>query len=154
MSDLTTYLTSEGLEKLKAEYQDLKKHQRPDMIARLEAAKALGDLSENAEYHDAKDALAFIEGRIREIEMKLGDVSLIDDGLSSGIVSIGSTIDVEARGRVKTYQIVGSSEADPAGGRISNESPLGSAFIGRKKGEVVSVETPAGKVDYTITDIR
>ena len=151
----TTYLTQEGLAKLQAELEDLKKHQRPETISRLEAAKALGDLSENAEYHDAKDALAFIEGRIREVELLLRDVSMIaDEKKVVGKISIGSTIDVEVRGTTKTYQIVGSSEAEPANGRISNESPLGSAFIGHEAGETVVVETPGGKVEYDIVDVR
>jgi transcription elongation factor GreA len=151
----TTYLTQEGLAKLQAELKDLKKHQRPDMIGRLEAAKQLGDLSENAEYHEAKDTLAFIEGRIREVELLLRDVSMIaDEKKTAGKVSIGSTINVEVRGTTKTYQIVGSSEAEPANGRISNESPLGSSFIGHKAGETVVVETPGGKVEYEIVDVR
>lgn len=153
----TTYLTQEGLEKLRAELEDLKKHQRPEMILRLEAAKALGDLSENAEYHDAKDAIAFIEGSIREIEMKLNDYQIIQDASTikaGGNVGIGSTIEVEVKGKEKTYQIVGSSEADPSGGRISNESPLGSAFLGHKKGDIVTVQTPGGDVDYTILQVK
>jgi transcription elongation factor GreA len=155
MSDQTTYLTQDGLEKLQVELEDLKKHQRPEMISRLEAAKALGDLSENAEYHEAKDTLAFIEGRIREIEMKLNDYQIIEDSSKSGgSIGIGSTIIVEVKGNEKTYQIVGSSEADPAGGRISNESPLGSAFLGHQKGDVVTVSTPGGDVDYTIVQVK
>lgn len=155
MSDQTTYITQEGLDKLRAELVDLKKVQRPEMISRLEAAKALGDLSENAEYHEAKDTLAFIEGHIREVEMKLNDFQIIEDSAhAGGSIGIGSTIVVEVKDKEKTYQIVGSSEADPAGGRISNESPLGSAFLGHKKGDVVSVQTPAGDVNYTILEVK
>jgi transcription elongation factor GreA len=153
----TTYLTQDGLEKLQAELEDLKKHQRPEMILRLEAAKALGDLSENAEYHDAKDAIAFIEGHIREVEMKLNDYQIIQDASNikaGGTVGIGSTVEVEVKGKEKTYQIVGFSEADPAGGRISNESPLGNAFLGHKKGDTVTVQTPGGDVDYTIVQVK
>jgi transcription elongation factor GreA len=154
MTDQTTYLTSEGLKKLQAEFDDLKKNKRPETISRLETAKALGDLSENAEYHEAKDALAFIEGKIRELDLKLRDVVVIEDAKASDEIAIGSTIEVESNGNRKTYQIVGSSEADPSGGRISNESPLGAAFIGHKKGDTVSVEAPAGTVVYTIVDVR
>lgn len=155
MSDQTTYLTQEGLEKLQAELVDLKKRQRPEMISRLEAAKALGDLSENAEYHEAKDTLAFIEGRIWTIENQLNDYQIIEDtAQAGGKVGLGSTLVVEVRGKEKTYQIVGSSEADPANGRISNESPLGSSFLGRKKGDVVTVQTPAGDVDYTVVEVK
>ncbi len=149
----TSYVTKEGLEKLKAELFDLKKRQRPDLISRLETAKALGDLSENAEYHEAKDALAFAEGRIREIQMTLNDIQIIEDNEVSGTVMIGSTIEVESNGKKKTYQIVGSTEADPLAGRISNESPLGAAFLGRKMGESVPVETPSGRVIYTIINV-
>lgn len=153
--DQTTYLTQEGLDKLRAEFEDLKKVQRPEMISRLEAAKALGDLSENAEYHEAKDNLAFIEGRIRELDVKLRDVELIEnDKKDSGTVKIGSTIEVEAKGNRRIFQIVGSSEADPAGGRISNESPLGSSFLGRKKGDEVGVITPSGETVYTIVSVK
>jgi transcription elongation factor GreA len=150
----TSYLTKEGLEKLQAELFDLKKKQRPDLISRLEAAKALGDLSENAEYHEAKDALAFAEGRIRELELTLNDVSIIDDAGSGGIIAIGSTIVVEANGKERTYQIVGSNEADPVAGRISNESPLGAAFLGKKKGDSVPVDAPSGRVIYTIVEVK
>lgn len=149
-----TYVTKEGLEKLQAELFELKKHRRPDLISRLETAKALGDLSENAEYHEAKDALAFAEGRIRELELMLNDVRIIEDAASGGAIMIGSTIEVEANGNRKTYQIVGSTEANPVAGRISNESPLGAAFIGKKKGDEVPVEAPNGRVIYTIVDVK
>jgi transcription elongation factor GreA len=153
--DQTTYITQEGLEQLRAEFEDLKKHQRPEMISRLEAAKALGDLSENAEYHEAKDTLAFIEGRIRELELKLDNIQVIEDSKAGEtVVKIGSTIEVEAKGIQRTFQIVGSSEADPAGGRISNESPLGSSFLGKKKGDEVEVITPSGTTEYLIVSVR
>lgn len=149
-----TYLTPEGLENLKAELEEYKKHRRPETISRLEAAKALGDLSENAEYHEAKDELAFVEGHIRDLENKLHNVLLIEDTKEGGEVRVGSTIEIESDGKRKTYQIVGSSEVDPAGGRISNESPLGAAFIGKRKGDEVTVEAPSGRVTYTITDVK
>ena len=150
----TAYVTKEGLEKLQAELYDLKKVQRPEMINRLEAAKALGDLSENAEYHEAKDTLAFTEGKIRDIEYKLNNIVLIDEDSVGGKIQIGSTIEVEANGKKRTYQIVGSTEADPLAGRISNESPLGFAFLGRKKGDDVPVEAPSGRVIYKIVDVK
>jgi transcription elongation factor GreA len=147
------YVTPEGLDKIKAELEELKKHRRPDSIGRLEAAKALGDLSENAEYHEAKDELAFVEGRIRELEDTLNNVVMIEESKQGDVVEVGSTIKVESNGKEKTYQIVGSSEADPAGGRISNESPLGAAFLGHKKGDTVDVEAPGGTSAYTIMDV-
>jgi transcription elongation factor GreA len=148
------YVTQEGLNKIQAELENLKKHRRPDSISRLEAAKALGDLSENAEYHEAKDELAWVGGRIRELEDTLNNIVMIEETKHSDVVEVGSTIEVETNGSQKTYQIVGSSEADPAGGRISNESPLGSAFLGKKKGETVMVETPGGTNEYTILDVK
>lgn len=148
------YLTPEGLKKIETELEDLKKHRRPEAIGRLESAKALGDLSENAEYHEAKDELSFVEGRIRELEDTLNNMVMIEETKQSGIVEVGSTIDVEKDGKTKTYQIVGSSEADPAGGRISNESPLGASFLGHKKGDVVPVETPGGTSEFTIVAVK
>lgn len=149
-----TYTTQEGLDKLNAELADLKQNKRRELAERIEAAKALGDLSENAEYHDAKDALALVELRIREIQDMLKDVSLIDaSAKKTDLVSVGSQIKVEVNGKAREYTIVGSNEANPAEGFISNESPLGQAFLGHRVGEVVMVETPAGEMTYTIVSI-
>ncbi len=153
MADKLTYVTQEGLDKLQAELLDLKTNQRKDMAERLEAAKALGDLSENAEYHDAKESLAMVEGRIREIQDMLKNVALIEGTATGEKVIIGSTVGVEINGKQRTYTIVGSNEANPAEGFISNESPLGSAFLGRKIGELVSVETPGGENVYRVVTI-
>ncbi|MBE7524852.1 transcription elongation factor GreA [candidate division WWE3 bacterium] len=148
------YLTKEGLEKLRKELKELKDVTRPETIQRLEAAKALGDLSENAEYHDAKDTLAFIEGRIRELEDTLHNAVLIEEGKKGETVTLGSTLDVESRGVRRTFHIVGSNEADPAAGNISNESPMGAAFLGHKKGDEVEVTTPGGVTVYTIIQVE
>ena len=148
------YLTQEGLDHIKAELKELKKVERKKAIERLEAAKALGDLSENAEYHDAKDRLGWIEGRIRELDTTVKNAVIIEEKAGGGAVGLGSTLEVEVKGQKKTYQIVGSNEADPVHGRISNESPIGSAFMGRKSGEVVNVATPAGKIEYTILKVK
>lgn len=148
------YLTKEGLKKIQAELKGLKKNERPETIKRLEAAKALGDLSENAEYHDAKDRLGWIEGRIRELEQTVGDAVLINEAERGDTVSFGSTILVEAKGKEKSYRLVGSNEADPVAGLISNESPIGLAFMGKKKGDVVTVDAPSGKTDYTILEVK
>jgi transcription elongation factor GreA len=153
MADKINYLSPEGLEKLKQELVQLKTVRRREVAGKIEAAKALGDLSENAEYHEAKDELGFIEGRIMQIEDILKNVSLIQEGTSGGDVRVGSKIMVENAGKKKEYTIVGSNEADPLEGKISNESPLGSAFLGHKKGDKVSVTTPAGTQHYTITDV-
>jgi transcription elongation factor GreA len=152
MVDKVQYMSPEGLEKLKQELHELKTVRRRESAAKIENAKALGDLSENAEYHEAKDELAFIEGRVQEIEQILKNVSLIETG-SSTTVRVGSTIEVEASGKRKNYKIVGSSEADPIQGMISNESPLGSAFLGHNKGDEVEVTTPAGIQTYKIVSV-
>lgn len=153
MADKLTYVTAEGLEKLKEELNILKTQTRRELANRIEAAKALGDLSENAEYHEAKDALSFVQGRIYEIEDMLKNISVIPGGESGGAVRIGSSVEVEVNGKSKTYKIVGSNEADPVAGRISNESPIGEAFLGHKAGESVEVETPAGGTTYKIVKV-
>ncbi len=153
MADKITYVTNEGLEKLQAELADLKTTQRKELAGRLEAAKALGDLSENAEYHDAKEALGMVEGRIREIGDMLKNLSVIESGTTGGVVRVGSAIEVEVNGKKKSYTIVGSNEANPLEGYISNESPLGNAFLGHSVGDAVAVETPNGTVHYTVAKI-
>lgn len=153
MVDKINYLSQEGLENIKRELQDLKTVRRRETAAKIETAKALGDLSENAEYHEAKDEMAFIEGRIQQIEQILKNVSVIEQGASTGTVRIGSKIEVESNGRKKEYTIVGSNEADPMKGLISNESPLGNAFIGHVKGDRVDVVTPAGSQTYSIVSV-
>jgi transcription elongation factor GreA len=152
MADKLQYVSREGLEKLKQELKELKTVRRRETAAKIDTAKALGDLSENAEYHEAKDEMAFIEGRVREVEQILKNFSIIEDG-GSVTVRVGSTIDVEVSGKKKTYKIVGSNEADPIQGLISNESPLGNAFIGHAKGDAVEVETPAGKQSFVILSV-
>ena len=152
MADKIQYVSQEGLDKLKQELQELKTVRRKDAVVKIEAAKALGDLSENADYHEAKNDLAFIDGRIQEIEQTLKNVSIIEEG-SSSVVRIGSTLEIETRGARKTFKIVGSNEADPTQGLISNESPLGAAFLGHTKGEKVEVSTPAGSQTYSILSV-
>jgi transcription elongation factor GreA len=153
MADKITYVSQEGLEKLKAELGHLKAVRRRELAERIAAAKALGDLSENAEYHEAKDELGFVEGRIMEIEGMLKNISIIEEGHTGGTVRIGSTVTVDVGGKTKTYKIVGSNEADPVSGLISNESPLGNAFLGRSQGEAVEVQTPAGSTIYRIVSV-
>ena len=148
------YISAEGLRKIEAEYHDLKTVKRRELANRIEAAKALGDLSENAEYHEAKDALGFVEGRILEIEDFMKNYEIIKETGSSGVVRIGCTVVVESKGKQKTFHIVGSNEADPPAGRISNESPIGGALLGTKVGDKVSVDSPGGTTTYTIVEIR
>lgn len=147
-------MSAAGLEKLKQELHELKTVKRRELADRIEVAKALGDLSENAEYHEAKDALGFVEGRILEIEDILKNVAVIEDETgAAGVVRIGSTVTVEVNGKEKTYSIVGSNEADPLKGLVSNESPIGSALLGKKEGETAEAEAPAGRIVYRIKKV-
>ncbi len=145
----TVYITKEGLEKLKKELDELKNVRRKEIAARIEIAKDMGDLSENAEYHEAKDEQGFIEGRIAELEATLPNAVIIERN-SNGCISVGSTVRISANGKEKEYTIVGASEADPISGKISNESPLGQAVLGKCAGDTVEVHTPAGKTVYAI----
>ncbi len=145
------YVSGERLEALQVELHDLKTVKRREVADRIEVAKALGDLSENAEYHEAKDAMIMLETRIFELDELLKNARVIDEGATSdGVVRVGSGVEVEVNGRQRTFQIVGSNEADPANGKISNESPIGSALIGARKGDKVSVSTPAGTTVHWI----
>lgn len=148
------YVSAEGLERLKKELQQLKSVGRREAANRIEVAKALGDLSENAEYHEAKDALALLESRIFEIDEVIKNAQIIEEqGGKTGVVRVGSTVTVEVRGLTKVFSIVGSNEADPGQGKISNESPIGVSLLGAKVGEEVEVVTPAGTVEYRIIKV-
>ncbi len=149
------YMSAEGIEKLKEELSELKTVKRRELAKRIEEAKAMGDLSENAEYHEAKDALGFIEGRILEIEDVMKNVAVIEnENGEEGIVRVGSTVVTEVKGKEKTFIIVGSNEADPLSGKISNESPIGEALIGKRAGEEVRVETPGGVTVYKVNEVE
>jgi transcription elongation factor GreA len=150
-------LTREGLEKLERELDDLKTIHRKEVNDRIRQAKEFGDLSENAEYEDAKQEQAFIEGRILKLESMIRNARIIEDSeYAAGEVHLGCTVKVKD---LKTnssheFSIVGSAEADPANHRISNESPLGRALMTHKKGETVDVVTPRGTVKYKIEAIK
>ena len=148
------YLTKEKLEELKKEVEHLKKDVRNEIAERLKRAKEFGDLSENAEYSEAKEEQSRIESRIFELEDVLRNASIIKIAGGKDIVSIGSTIEVNKKGKTLKYTIVGSNEAKPEENLISNESPLGKAFLDKKKGDVVKIETPGGKVEYKIMKIE
>lgn len=148
-------VTAEGLEEIKEKLAYLKNVKREEISLKLEAAIAQGDLKENADYHAAKEEQGFIEGEIRDLEDKLRRVKVIKNVGPSNTVRVGSkvTIHDEEFDEEITYHIVGSHEADPANGRISNESPYGKALIGAKKGQVVQVSTPGGTINLKITSI-
>ncbi|MCB9834770.1 transcription elongation factor GreA, partial [Candidatus Nomurabacteria bacterium] len=126
---------------------------RPEIANKIREAKDYGDLSENASYDEAREEQAFLEGRIEEIEAMLKNVQMVSNHHSEE-VEIGSTVSVEVNGEQKQYRIVGSTEANPIEGKLSNESPVGSALLGRRKGEEVEVEIPVGTVVYKITSIN
>ena len=149
----TTYISKDGLDKLRAELAEMTNVRRPEIAQRIHDAKEHGDLSENAEYEDAKNEQAFVEGRIQTLETMIKNASLIDEHTSTDHVQIGSTVKVEGADGKELYTIVGSTEAKPAEGRISNESPVGRALLGKKKGEKVVVKVPAGDFTYKIVGI-
>lgn len=146
-------LTQEGLDKLKKELKVLVNERRKEVIERIQEAVAHGDLSENADYAQAKEEQAFIEGRILELEELVKNAELIKQTGSRNLVSVGSTVKVAVNNEEKIYKIVGSNEANPAQGRISNESLVGRKLIGAKPGDVMEVETPAGRMAYKIIEI-
>ena len=148
------YLTKEGLEKLKSELKHLKTVKRKEISLRIQEAKELGDLSENAEYAEAKTEQAFIEGRIIEIENTLKNAVVITEDKSKSEVRVGSSFKVKTDSAEMTFTIVGSNEANPSVGLISNESPLGQALLGHKIGDTVEVIAPAGVVKYKIIEIN
>ena len=148
------YLSAEGLEKLKAELDELTNVKRPEVAQRIHDAKEYGDVTENAEYEDAKNEQAFVEGRIQSLTAIIKNAVLIDEKHSRTFVQIGSTVTIEGEAGKEKYTIVGAAEAAPDEGRISNESPVGRALLGKKKGEDVTVSVPAGDSTYTIVSIR
>lgn len=148
------YMSEERLQQLKDELKQLKTAERQAISKRLEDAKKLGDLSENAEYAEAKEAQEHNEQRIIELEQMLKDAVLIEKTTHKYEVAIGSTIEVvDGNGSKRTFTIVGSEEVDPVNGKISNESPLGQAFLGHKTGETVEAKTPNGPAMYKISKI-
>lgn len=148
-----TYLTPEGLERLREELRVLKYERRKEIADKIERARELGDLSENAEYQEAKDEQAFTEGRILELETTINNATIITGPGGTKHVSIGSTVKVRTNGEERSYAIVGANEADPAGGRISNESPLGRSLLGQRVGDEIEVKAPKGTVTYRIVEI-
>lgn len=153
MSD-TQYMSQDKVDSLKSELKQLKEEQSPILRKRIDEARQMGDLAENAEYHIAREELAWVHSRTAEINAILDKAEIIIQGSNSlDFVNIGSTIIVETNNKEKEFTIVGAQEADPLSGKISNESPLGKAFLGKKKGEKVEVNIPAGVQVYKIIKI-
>jgi len=150
-----SYLTPEGEAKLNAELQELKGAKREELSKRLRSAIQMGDLSENADYHKAKEDQGFLEGRIQEIEAILRNAVIIEKTESKGIVFIGSHVTIQEESfEPETYHLVGPSEADPRNGKISYESPIGRAVMDKRVGEVAEAETPGGKIKFKILKIE
>ncbi len=148
-------LTPQGYKKIQDELENLKNVRIPEIAEKIKQAKELGDLSENAEYHAAKEEQAIVNGRISEISQMLKGVDIIDPAAKkAGIVSVGSKFMVKNGGREHIFTIVGANESDPAKGFISNESPIGAAMLGKKIGEEVEVVLPDEKVKYKIVSVE
>lgn len=150
-----TLITKEGLEKLNEELSHLKDVKRREVAARIKEAISYGDLSENSEYEEAKNEQAFVEGRILELEHKVKNAKIISDKRKiTKTVQLGTTVHLKnitkKREELEVYTIVGSTEADPLEGKISNESPVGSALLDRERGDTIKVAVPAGAVEYKI----
>ena len=154
MNNKPAYLSKEGLEQIRRELDELVNVRRAEIAARIHEAKEHGDITENAEYEDAKNEQAFVEGRIQALSALVKNAVVIVENHSSTHVQIGSTVTIQSKDGKESFMIVGSAEASPAEGRISNESPVGRALLGRKKGEEVTVTVPAGDSKYKILSIH
>ena len=151
-----TVLTAEGQTKLEEELRYLETVRRREVGERIKEAKEFGDISENSEYDDAKNEQAWVEGRIAEVNLILANATIIESPPNSTKVTLGSKVDLKdsETGKIHSYQIVGSAEADPTQAKISNESPVGQAIMGAKKGQTVKVSTPSGRLlEYTVKKI-
>jgi len=155
MANKTIYLTEEGLKELTEELEYLKTKKRPEVIQALKEARSLGDLSENAEYDAARNEQAVVEGRIKELEVMVENVEIIS-GETNGKISLGSTVKINYidEDEIEEYKIVGSQESDPFNNKISNESPLAIALLNHKIDDIVTVDSPTGKYDVKILDIK
>ncbi len=151
---MPTYVSAQGHEDLKNELENRKRVLRREIAGKIEAAKELGDLSENFEYHEAKEQQAQNESRIGALEDMLKDIAIVQDRTGGNVIALGCTFLVETNGQTKTFALVGSNEANPLEGKISNESPLGNAFLGHAVGDVVEVTVPSGVISYTIKEIK
>lgn len=147
-------LTQDGFAKIQQELKELIESGRENAVNRLQKARAMGDLRENSEYTAAKEDLAFIEGRIRELEMLLENAEVVVPSTKNSGIQIGCSVIVEKEGKEEEYAIVGEFEANPLERKLSTTSPIGKALVGKKVGEIITVEVPAGKLIYKIVEIR
>lgn len=149
-----TYLTSEGIEKIKRELEEFKTSRRPKAVERLALARGQGDLSENNEYASAKEELSFIDDRIEELEELVKNICLIDEKGKSDCVCLGCKVTVSSGKNENVYHVVGEWEADPGQKKVSHSSPLGKALIGKRIGEEAEFEAPAGKIIFKVLKIE
>ncbi len=147
-------ITQKGYNKVLAEIDELKKKKRPVAVARLKKAREMGDLSENSEYVAAKEDLSFLDGRVQELEYLLRQAKVIENSSDNSVIDVGSVVDVLVNGNKDTISIVGELEANIAEKKLSNNSPIGSALLGKKKGDTVIVTVPAGEIEYKIVAIK
>ena len=154
MTGTVIYLTEEGLKKLKDEYQELTTNRRKELAEKISSARELGDLSENSAWQQAREEQSFVEGRIEELEEIFRNVEIVKSDKRGGIVGIGSTVKVHIDGDEETFHIVGGPEADPKQKKISHESPLGKALVGKKVDDTVEIEAPIGRVKYRILEVK
>lgn len=148
------YLTAEGLEKLKSDLLDIENNKLKEIARKIADARDLGDLSENSEYHEAKEQQSFLAGRAAEIKYKIKHANIIEKSVASGSVAVGSKVVVTLSGQKIEFEIVGSDESDPANGKISSDSPAGQALLHNKVGASVSAQTPTGEKVYKIISIK
>jgi transcription elongation factor GreA len=153
-NDKVVYLTQEGLNRLQAELDMLRNKRRPEVAERIRQAKEFGDINENAEYDDAKNEQGFVEGRILLLEKLIRNASIIEGKHVKGVVEVGSTVKIHDEYGDEDFTIVGSAEAEPGKGRISLESPVGKALLGKRVGDNISVTTPAGTSNMLIVEVR
>jgi transcription elongation factor GreA len=154
MAEEKIYVTEKGLKDLQNELEHLTKTRRKEVAEDLQRTRELGDISENAAYEAARNEQSFIEGRIEELEELLKRTELIGDGEGKALVGIGTRVKLHLDGDDQEFHIVGIAETDPESGRISHKSPLGTALMGKKVGDRVAVEAPAGKITYKILEIK
>lgn len=147
-------VTQEGFDTLQAELNTLKNEKRPVTVSRLKRAREMGDLSENSEYSAAREDLSMLDGRINEIEEMIRRAKIVDRNGRNDVVELGEKVVVDHDGKKLTFQIVGELEADIAANKLSNTSPIGSSLLGKKKGDSVEIEIPAGKAVYKIVEIK
>jgi transcription elongation factor GreA len=151
--DKPQYVSAEGLKKLQAELEELRTTKRAEVAERIHAAMEFGDFTENSELEQAKNDQAFLEGRIMTLEQMIKNAQVIDEKARHDVVEVGSKVSIESDGRKEQYVIVGSAEAAPAEGKISNESPVGRALMGHRPGETVKMSVPAGQIEMKILTV-